>query len=88
VSAYYKVKYLAVPETNVRLQLVIFFIGLSFRRASSGQHRPKSFFIGAHGQELSVPRVQPSLGCPDRWAVTKATYGNVSYAATLRYRVL
>ena len=24
----------------------------------------KSFFIGAHGQELSVPRVQPSLGSP------------------------
>jgi hypothetical protein len=33
-----------------------FFISASCRRASSGQDKPKSFFIGAHGQELSVPR--------------------------------
>jgi hypothetical protein len=40
---------------------------------SSGFYAPNNFFIGAHGQGLSVPRVQPSRGCPERWAVTKAS---------------
>ena len=47
----------------------MFFIGAWNRRVSSGFHAPKSFFIGAHGQELSVPRhstlIQPSLWCPE-----------------------
>ena len=42
-----------------------FFIGASCRRTSSGQDKLNSFFVGAHGQELSVPRhstlIQPSL---------------------------
>ena len=39
------------------------FIDASCRRTSSGQDKPNSFFVGAHGQELSVPRhsIQPSF---------------------------
>ena len=45
----------------------MFLIGASCRRTSSGRDKPKSFFIGAHGQKLSVPRhstlIEPSLWC-------------------------
>jgi hypothetical protein len=53
-----KITYFAVPESTDRLQLVIF-------RACSGLDAPKSFFIGALGQNLSVPRVKLSMGSPE-----------------------
>ena len=54
------------PEAkNLLLGEGMFFIGAWNRRVSSGFHAPKSFFIGAYGQELSVPRhatrIQPSV---------------------------
>jgi hypothetical protein len=44
----------------------------SLLRASSSCLK-KKIFVGAHGQELSAPRVQPSLGNPGRRAATKAS---------------
>ena len=54
--AFSKITYFLVPESTERFQLVMFLIGASCRRTSSGQDKPKIFFIGAHGQESSVPR--------------------------------
>jgi hypothetical protein len=40
------------------------FIGLSYKRTSSGQKKPNSFFIGSHGQELSIPRHSTLIRIP------------------------
>jgi hypothetical protein len=40
------------------------FIGLSRRRTSSGRDKPKSFFIGAHGQELLAPHTSGPRDVP------------------------
>ena len=67
--AIWKITYFLVPESTERFQLVMFFIDDAQLRSSSSCATPNSFFIGAHGQELSVPRhstlIQPSLWCPE-----------------------
>jgi hypothetical protein len=45
--------YFLTTKSSDRLQLLMLFIGDAQLRASSGCASPKSFFIGAHGQELS-----------------------------------
>jgi hypothetical protein len=52
VSAYKKITYFLTPKSSDRLQLVMFFIGDAQLRASSSCASPKSFFIGARGQEI------------------------------------
>jgi hypothetical protein len=56
-----------------RLLVVILWTGDAQLRASSSFIYIKEYFMGAYRQKLSVSQVRPSLECPERWAVTKAS---------------